>query len=170
MAIATHLGPWLLGTVKNTTGTTAGTIRNTGATEVTQTVTLDYNSITASLTGTAFVLPAGAMITYFKYYVTSTFADSTPTAIATTVKLSIGATDVTAATTVTGPAAPANMTNATASNAVTSLFANVGSTDAIVTYTATKAAGTYATGSVTLQVTYTVRNADGTYQPTAFTA
>ena len=32
MAIASHLGSWLLGTVKNTTGTTAGTIRNTGAT------------------------------------------------------------------------------------------------------------------------------------------
>jgi urease alpha subunit len=165
MAFASHLGPWLLGTVKNTTGTTAGTIRNMGATEVTQTVTLDFNSINNSLTGTAFVLPAGSMITYFKYFTTSTFADSTPTAIATTVKLTIGATDVTAATTVTGPANPANMTGATASNAVTSLFANVGATDAIVTYTATKAAGTYASGSVTLQCTYTVRNSDGAANP-----
>lgn len=162
MAIATHLGPWLLGTVKNTTGTTAGTIRNTGATGVTQTITIPFSSINASLTGNAFVLPAGAMITYFKYFVTSTFSS------ATTIKLSIGATDVTAATTITGPAAPANLANATASNAVTSLFANVGTTDAIVTYTATGTALT--TGSVTLQVTYTVRNSDGTYQPTAFTA
>jgi hypothetical protein len=163
MAIATHLGPWLLGTVKNTTGTTAGTIRNTGATEVTQTITLPFASINASLTGNAFVLPAGAMITYFKYFTTETFSG------ATTVKLTIGATDVTGATTVTGPANPANMTGATAADAVTSLFANVGTTDAIVTYTATKAA-TLTTGSVTLQCTYTVRNSDGTYQPTAFTA
>jgi hypothetical protein len=57
------------------------------------------------------------------------------------------------------------MTNATASDAVTSLFVNVGATDAIVTYTATKAAGTYASGSVTLQCTYTVRNSDGAANP-----
>jgi hypothetical protein len=158
MGLATHLGPWLLGTVKETTGTTAGTIRNTGATEVTQTVTLSFGSINNSLTGTAFVLPAGAMVTYYKFYVTSTFS------AATTVKLTIGATDVTAATTVTGPAAPANMTAATAADAVTALFVNVGSTDAIVTYTATKGA-TLTTGSVTLQVTYTVRNSDGTSVP-----
>lgn len=158
MAFASHLGPWLLGTVKNTTGTTAGTIRNMGATEVTQTVTLPFASINASLTGTAFVLPAGAMITYFKFFTTETFSG------ATTVKVSIGATDVTAATTVTGPAAPANMTNATASDTVTSLFANVGATDAIVTYTATKAA-TLTTGSVTLQCTYTVRDSNGSANP-----
>jgi hypothetical protein len=158
MGIASHLGPWLLGTVKDTTGTTAGTIRNMGATEVTQTVTLSFGAINSSLTGTAFVLPAGAMITYFKFYTTATFSG------ATTVKLSIGATDVTAATTVTGPAAPANMTAATAADAVTSLFNNVGSTDAIITYTATKAA-TLTTGSVTLQVTYTVRNSNGSAVP-----
>jgi hypothetical protein len=158
MGLASHLGPWLLGTVKDTTGTAAGTIRNMGATEVTQTATLGFSSVNGSLTGTAFVLPAGAMITYFKYFVTETFS------AATTVKLSIGATDVTAATTVTGPAVPANFTNASASDAVTSLFANVGSTDAIITYTATKAS-TLTTGSVTIQVTYTVRNSNGTIVP-----
>jgi hypothetical protein len=158
MAFASHLGPWLLGTVKNTTGTTAGTIRNMGATEVTQTDTITFTDINASLTGNAFVLPAGAMITYFKYFVTSTFS------AATTIKLTIGATDVTAATTVTGPAAPANMTSATASDTVTSLFNNVGTTDAIVTFTATKAS-TLTTGSVTLQVTYTVRDSDGSANP-----
>jgi hypothetical protein len=52
------------------------------------------------------------------------------------------------------------MTAATAADAVTSLFNNVGSTDAIIAYTATRAA-TLTTGSVTLQVTYTVRNPDG---------
>jgi hypothetical protein len=160
MGFATHLGPWLLGTVKNTTGTTAGNIQNLGATQVTQSITLDFNSINGSLTGTAFVLPAGAIVTYFKYYVTSTFSG------ATTVKLSIGATDVTAATTITGPAAPATMTAASAADAVTALFNNVGATDALVTYTATKAA-TLTTGSVTLQVTYTVRGSDGAANPTA---
>ena len=36
MAVATHLGPWMLGTVKDTTGTTAGLIRNVGSTVSTQ--------------------------------------------------------------------------------------------------------------------------------------
>jgi hypothetical protein len=61
------------------------------------------------------------------------------------------------------------MTAATAADAVTSLFNNVGTTDASITYTATKAA-TLTTGSVTLQVTYTVRLSDGTYNPTSQTA
>lgn len=158
MAFASHLGPWLLGTVKNTTGTTAGTIRNMGATQVTQSITLDFNSINSSLTGTAFVLPAGALIEYFKFYTTSTFS------AATTVKVTIGSTDVTAATTITGPSAPGNLTAATASNAVTALWANVGATDAIVTYTATKGA-TLTTGSVTIVAVYTVRNSDGAANP-----
>lgn len=163
MGFATHLGPWLLGTVKNTTGDTAGTIRNTGATNVTQEVILNFSSINGSLTGRAFVLPAGAIITYFKFYTTATFSG------ATTVKLTIGATDVTAATTVTGPAAPATMTAATAADAVTSLFNNVGATDAVVSYTATKAA-TLTTGSVTIQVTYTMRGSDGAANPSASAA
>ena len=63
MGLASHLGPWLLGTVKNTTGTTAGTIRNLGAAEVAQQVTLPYTALTGGGTGNAFVLPAGASIT-----------------------------------------------------------------------------------------------------------
>ena len=59
MGFATHLGPWLLGTVKNTTGSTAGTIRNMGATVVSQSADVVYGT----LTGTAFVLPAGAQVT-----------------------------------------------------------------------------------------------------------
>mgnify|MGYP003653573250 CR=1 FL=1 len=160
MAFASHLGPWLLGTVKNTTGTTAGTIRNMGATQVTQSITLPFASINASLTGTAFVLPAGALLHSLTWFTTDTFSG------ATTVKLSIGATDIVAATTVTGPANPTAMTGASASNAVTSLWANVGATDAIVTYTATKAA-TLTTGSVTLVVVYAVRNSDGSANPTS---
>ena len=44
MGFASHLGPWLLGTVKNTTGTTAGTIRNMGATIVAQQANVDRKS------------------------------------------------------------------------------------------------------------------------------
>jgi hypothetical protein len=148
-----------LGTVKSTTGTTAGTIRNTGASTVTQTVTIDFSSINSSLTGTAFVIPAGSIIHATQFFTTSTFS------AATTIKISIGATDISAATTITGPAAPTNLTAATAADATTALIANVGTTDAIITYTATKAS-TLTTGSVTLQILYTVRNSDGTANPT----
>jgi len=161
MAFASHLGPWLLGTVKNTTGSTAGTIRNMGATLVTQTVTLPFASINASLTGNAFVLPAGSIIHAVQWYTTATFS------AATTAKLTIGATDITAAVTITGPSAPLQFTAATASDTVTSLFANVGATDAIITYTTTKAS-TLTTGSVTFQVVYAVRDSNGSSNPTTF--
>ena len=66
MGFATHLGPWLLGTVKNTTGTTAGTIRNMGATIVAQTYTASASVILASPTAQQmFVIPAGAKILRF---------------------------------------------------------------------------------------------------------
>ena len=48
MGFATHLGPWLLGTVKNTTGTTAGLVRNTGDTVVAQTFKVDYTGTTVA--------------------------------------------------------------------------------------------------------------------------
>lgn len=159
MGFATHLGPWLLGTVKNTTGTTAGTIRNMGATVVTQSVTLPYTALTGGGTGTAFVLPAGSLISSIQWYTTTTFSS------AATVKLTIGSTDIVAATTVTGPSAPAAMTGATAADGTTTLWSNVGATDAIVTYTGT---GTSLTaGSVTLVITYVVRNSNGAANPTS---
>ena len=54
MGFATHLGPWLLGTVKNTTGTTAGSVQNMGGTVVAQTnsTSFGFAAINSSLTGT----------------------------------------------------------------------------------------------------------------------
>jgi len=74
MALATHLGSWLLGTVKNTTGTTAGTIRNIGATIVTQSNTLAYTDTSAKQ---LFVLPAGAQILSFTVDVPTAFNAAT---------------------------------------------------------------------------------------------
>lgn len=63
MGFATHLGPWLLGTVKNTTGTTIGTLDNIGATVCSQTFKKDYTGQAASATTDIIcVLPAGAQI------------------------------------------------------------------------------------------------------------
>ena len=70
MGFATHLGPWLLGTVKNTTDTTAGTIRNTGASVVVQSNTLSFGDAAAK---TLFTLPAGAQFSNFYVDTTAAF-------------------------------------------------------------------------------------------------
>ena len=159
MGFATHLGPWLLGTVKDTTGTTAGTVRNTGATIVAQTNTASFTfaAINSSLTGTAFCLPAGALITGAQFLTSEAYS------AAVTVKLTMGGQDIYTATTVTGPAAPYTMAAGT-SAAVVALLANVGTTDQLVTYTATKG-GTLTTGAGTLVISYVVRGSDGVGYP-----
>jgi hypothetical protein len=144
MGIATHLGPWLLGTVKNTTGTTVGTIRNMGATVVIQSVPMVSGAVST------IILPAGSMVHAVTAYVT-TGAAGTPT-------VSIGSTGVGTLSTAAG----FNTLSVTA--AAVGTLADVGRSDIALTVTVTAGA----TG--TLAVTYVVRNADGTYNPTAQTA
>lgn len=147
MGTATHLGPWLLGTVKNTTGSTAGLVKNTGAAIVAQVSNLSAATV-AGLTGSLGFLPAGAMVTSVQLLTTTLFAS------ATTLKVTIAGVDVNTASTITaaGTIAVAN------SAAFTPVAANVGATDAAVTFTAT---GTSVTGAVTVIIAYVVRNADG---------
>ena len=151
MGFATHLGPWLLGTVKNTTGTTAGTIRNMGATVVAQ----EANVVFGTLTGTAFVLPAGALVTDVKVVTTTVFS------AATTLKLSIGGTDFTTNGTITSVGSVALGANATTPGG----WLNVGSTDAIVTYT--MAGTSLTTGAATVIISYVVLASDGAANPTS---
>ena len=148
MGFATHLGPWLLGTVKNTTGTTAGTIRNMGATEVVQEVNIAY----PATTGTAFVLPAGALIVDALFYTTTTFATSG------TCKLTIGSTDITGALNV----ATVGVATFVPSTAGVPLYLNVGATDAIVTFTAAYGA---TSGAGTAVIRYVVQGSDGSANP-----
>jgi hypothetical protein len=152
MGFATHLGPWLLGTVKNTTGTTAGTIRNTGCTVVSQSA----NVVFGTLTGTLVTVPAGAQIVDVKV-VTTTIFDA-----ATTCVLNIGGTAFTTTGTITSVGSVALGANATTPGG----WLNVGSTDAIINYTL---AGTsLTTGAATIIVTYAVRNADGSQAQSTF--
>jgi len=145
MGFATHLGPWLLGTVKNTTGSTAGTIRNTGCTVVSQSVDVVYGT----LTGNAVVVPAGSQIVDVKVVTSVVFS------AATTAKLSIGGVDFTTTGTITNVGSVALGANATTPAG----WLNVGATDAIITYTLAGTALT--TGAATIVVTYAVRNSDG---------
>jgi hypothetical protein len=152
MAFATHLGPWLLGTLKDTTGTTAGTVRNTGATIVAQTKTIAYNDAAASL---AMALPAGALITGMQLIQTTSMTSGT----SGTFTVLVNGVAAAAATITTGTAG--TLTLAPASTAQAAIFNNVGATDALVTYTG----ATLSAGAGTLVVSYMVRAADGSSFP-----
>ena len=156
MAVATHLGPWLLGTVKDTTGTTAGTLRNIGTTVSTQTKAVAYTDITA---GTyAFTIPAGSMIMQALFNTTVAYATTTPT-----YALFVNGTAINTAAngSVFTNTGPVNLLLGNNNAAAAVLCSNVGTTDAVITFTQANVTAT--SGAGILMLVYTVRNADGTY-------
>ena len=165
MGFATHLGPWLLGTVKNTTGTTAGTIRNMGATTVAQTYTAPTSVILASPTAQQmFVLPAGAKILRFdiEVIVALTGATNCGVTIGTSGTSNFYMTSVNSGTSAvqTSPATIAAATQTAKTN-------NVGTTDAIIYGTFTAATADATAGSIVVTVEYVVRDSDGSANPSA---
>jgi hypothetical protein len=154
MGFATHLGPWLLGTVKNTTGTTAGTVRNMGATVVAQTIPVTFSTF-SNLTGTIGSIPAGSLITGVQIITSTVFSS------ATTLKITIGGTDVATASTITD----VGFINVTISAGFSPTAANTGSIDDLITYTATGTALT--TGAATVVIQYVVRDTNGNANPTS---
>ena len=151
MGFATHLGPWLLGTNRYTTGTTASTLANTGCTVVSQ----SGNVVFGTLTGNLIAVPAGSQIVDIKV-VTTTVFDA-----ATTCVLNIGGTAFTTTGTITNVGSVALGANATTPSG----WLNVGSSDVLIAYTL---AGTsLTTGAATIVVTYAVRNSDGSQRPTS---
>ena len=163
MGLATHLGPWLLGTVKNTTGTTAGTLRNTGATVVSQTVAVAYTDITA---GTyAFTIPAGSQILTAQFNTTVAYATTTPT-----YALFVNATAINTAAngSVFTNTGVVNLLIGNNNAAAAVLCSNVGTTDAVITFTQANVTATSGAGFLTL--TYVVKQADGTYVASASNA
>ena len=133
MGFATHLGPWLLGTVKEGAG------RNTGAAMVTQNVPLVAGS------AVTLTLPAGALIHAVQSLMT-TGAVGTP-------NVTVGGVIIGTLSTAAG----FNTLVVTAANVGT--IANVGATDAVLSYTATAAS------AGTLSIAYTVRGSDGAANP-----
>ena len=158
MGFATHLGPWLLGTVKNTTGTTAGTIQNTGTTTVTQTATTTVSDTTAK---TIAVLPAGAQITNIFCDITTAYAGSTGNTI--TVQTSGGTALATVGSASTTPLAVGRATT-TLSGTNMATILNVGTTDLIlqVIYAC---AGTASGGAAQITVQYAVKDSSGNSAP-----
>jgi len=160
MGFATHLGPWLLGTVKNTTGTTAGTIRNMGATVVTQSGTTTVSDTTAT---TLFVLPAGAQINNFLVDITTAYSGTTGNTI--TIQTSGGSSLATVGSASTTPLAVGRAT-VTNTGAQVGTYVNVGTTDLII-QVIYACAGTASGGAATVTCSYTVRESNGAANPTA---
>jgi len=176
MPIASRLGPWLIGTVKETTGTTVGTIRNMGASIALQSslyTTPAGVSIAAVYTGvatTVAVLPAGAIIHAIIADVTTAFVGAS---LATTLTFQTGnattglSTNF-ASTTQLGQLSSTS-TIAVGRSTVTpnttniALFNNTGTSDLIVQVVFATAGNYTSGGSVNVQVVYAVRNPDGTY-------
>ena len=178
MGFASHLGPWLLGTVKNTSGTTAGTIRNMGATTVLQSASYTTPagvSTSAAYTGTATtvaVLPAGAIIHAIIADVTTAF---------------VGASGATTLTFQTGNATTGLSTNFASASALgvlsgtstlsvgrstispnttnIAIYNNIGTSDLIVQMVFATAGNYTSGGSVNVQVVYAVRDSDGAANP-----
>lgn len=154
MGTATHLGPWLLGTVKDTTGTAAGTVNNLGATSVVQTKTVAYADTTAQTR--AFVLPAGSLIDSLNFIITTAYTTTAPT-----FTIFVNGVQASSANLLTGLVGTQNIPLGNNGAAGAALIANVGSTDAVIAFTQNNGAG--GTGAGTLVIHYVVRNPNGSY-------
>jgi len=158
MGFATHLGPWLLGTVKNTTGSTSGTIRNLGATVVSQSKAILYTDITAATV--AFTIPAGSQILTASFNTTVAYATTTPTYALFSNAVAINTAANGSVFTNTGIV---NILLGNNSAAAAVLCNNVGTSDAIITFTQANVTATSGAGTLTL--TYVVKDSDGSANP-----
>jgi hypothetical protein len=159
MGFATHLGPWLLGTVKNTTGTTAGTVRNTGCADVSQSGVTTVANTTAT---TLMAIPAGSRILQITVDITTAYAGTT----GNTITIRAGSTILgTVGGATTTPLAVGRATF-TITDANIATYVNVGTSDVLITATYA-CAGTASGGAATVGVVYAVRDANGNQAPTA---
>lgn len=172
MGFATHLGPWLLGTVKNTTGTTVGTLRNLGVTTVAQTFKKDYTGVahTTGRTDTIAVLPAGAQIVDIKIDTLVAFTGSTAANMSlgngTTADLYWAASDLTTAGRLAYTGAAAKLANwFGAASATAPAGIGVGATDVKVVATMIPTVANVTAGTVQYTVIYTVNNSNGAPYP-----
>jgi len=171
MGFATHLGPWLLGTVKNTTGTTVGTIENIGATVVSQTFKKDYTGQAASATtDTICVLPAGAQIVSIFIDTLVAFTGSTAANLTlgdgTTAALYWASTDITSQGRLANTNAATKLVNwAGATSTASPNGIGIGPTDVKVVATLTPTVAAVTAGTVQYTVVYVVADSTGAQFP-----
>ena len=159
MGFASHLGPWLLGTVKNTTGTTAGLIRNMGCTDVSQS---GVTTVADTAATTLFVVPAGSRIILITVDITTAYAGTT----GNTITIKAGSTTLGTVGGATTTPLSVGRATFTITDASIATYQNVGTTDAIVTVTYA-CAGTASGGAASVTCLYTVRDSDGSANPSS---
>ena len=126
MSTTTFTGPIKAGDVLNTTGTTAGSVKNVGFVEMAQFVAVTQSATAAA---TTIVIPANSLITSIDLFVTTAWSSAT-----TTYTISVGT-----------PATATELVAATNANAVgklsltpgtdatkTALWLNTGTSDDII--------------------------------------
>lgn len=153
MPIASRLGPWLIGTVKETTGNTAGTIRNMGATHSFQSRTVAYGDITAQTV--LAIIPAGSYIQQVQFLTTTAYTTTAPT-----FTIFVNGNAVSAAVSA-GTAGTTGVAGIPLGTSNPALVGNVGLTDAVIAFTHVNGGG--GTGAGVLSISYIVRNPDGTF-------
>lgn len=150
MAFTTFSGPLRAGTVKDTTGTTAGTADNTGCVSLTQSVQVGF----AAGTTTVAWLPAGSQITNINFDVTTAYVGSP----ALTIGNGTTANQFWTSTTLSAVGRLAT-TNAALAN-----WYNVNASGSDFPVVVTLGAGGTA-GAANVTVMYTQKNSDGSEIP-----
>ena len=165
MAFSTHLGPWLLGTVKETTGTVAGTIRNTGATTVAQVATVAFGAMTTAPTAQQlFTLPAGAKVIRINVEVITALSGGSVSNCGVTIGDAGTANKY--VTTFNTTTSSVKVPQATIDAAmVVAQTNNIGTVDVPIYGTFTAATGNPTAGSIAVTCEYIVREADGSAFP-----
>jgi hypothetical protein len=172
MGFASHLGPWQLGTVKDTTGTASGTVRNMGSTLVSQTKKVDYTGTTvaAPLTTQIAVLPAGAQIVNIHIDTLVAFTGSTAANVvigyAGTTNAYWASSDITAQGRLANTNAAAKLVNwAGATSTASPNGIGVGTTDVLVNAVLSPTVATATAGTVQYTIVYVVANSNGSQTP-----
>jgi len=174
MGFATHLGPWLLGTVKNTTGTTAGTIQNTGTATVSQTKKVDYtgSTVASGTTTTLFTIPAGAQIVNIFIDTLVAFTGSTAANVvvgtSATTNLFWASSDITSQGRLANTNAAAKLVNwAGATSTASPNGIGVGPTDVTIQAVLSPTVATVTAGTVQYTIVYAVADSTGVQSPPA---
>jgi len=137
MAFSTFTGPVRSGTVKNTTGTTLGTIDNTGVVSLVQSASLALD------TKVVAVLPAGSQILDILIDVTTTFTTSSTLAVGDGTTVDAYVTAITTAT--------AGRQAITFSGAQLTAMSNIGTSDVAVTVTMAGTTAIVGAGLITIR-------------------
>lgn len=150
MSFSTFSGPIRAGTVRYTTGTTVGSIDNTGVAVLSQSAAL------ALTTGTpGIVLPAGSQILSINIDVTTTFTTGA------TLAVGDGTTAAAYVTAITTPAVGRQAITLTAAQIAN--WNNIGTSD--INVTVTMAGTTAVAGAGFITVIYAQKTSDGSEHP-----